>query len=206
MALGVPCKPAGARDRHAIRDARWLFYRACDRPRLGDAEIWGTGDGSGPVWDSMQQLQYFMGLLTRHWNAIAARQNADALHHPHIDYFGAQALGKGWAQGFVAGMNLSAEAWDPLMENEEEGGIAQQILALAIDDSNLLPDGTRAAIVEELPDIVRKIASYWRNPPVTPSHRSPSRSVKIGRNEPCPCGSGKKYKKCCGVNGPPTFH
>lgn len=23
--------------------------------------------------------------------------------------------------------------------------------------------------------------------------------VKIGRNEPCPCGSGRKYKKCCGV-------
>ncbi|NLV89137.1 MAG: SEC-C domain-containing protein, partial [Tissierellia bacterium] len=21
---------------------------------------------------------------------------------------------------------------------------------------------------------------------------------KIGRNDPCPCGSGKKYKKCCG--------
>jgi uncharacterized protein YecA (UPF0149 family) len=25
-------------------------------------------------------------------------------------------------------------------------------------------------------------------------------SAKIGRNDPCPCGSGKKYKKCCGVN------
>lgn len=24
--------------------------------------------------------------------------------------------------------------------------------------------------------------------------------VKIGRNDPCPCGSGKKYKKCCGKN------
>ncbi|MSR90963.1 hypothetical protein FYJ33_05975 [Clostridiaceae bacterium WCA-383-APC-5B] len=23
---------------------------------------------------------------------------------------------------------------------------------------------------------------------------------KIGRNDPCPCGSGKKYKKCCGRN------
>jgi hypothetical protein len=23
---------------------------------------------------------------------------------------------------------------------------------------------------------------------------------KIGRNDPCPCGSGKKYKKCCGTN------
>ena len=23
---------------------------------------------------------------------------------------------------------------------------------------------------------------------------------KVGRNDPCPCGSGKKYKKCCGVD------
>ena len=26
------------------------------------------------------------------------------------------------------------------------------------------------------------------------------KSVKVGRNDPCPCGSGKKYKKCCGAN------
>jgi uncharacterized protein YecA (UPF0149 family) len=26
-------------------------------------------------------------------------------------------------------------------------------------------------------------------------YRAPA---KVGRNEPCPCGSGKKYKKCCG--------
>jgi Predicted metal-binding protein related to the C-terminal domain of SecA len=25
------------------------------------------------------------------------------------------------------------------------------------------------------------------------------RGPKIGRNDPCPCGSGKKYKKCCGL-------
>ncbi|MEA1960510.1 MAG: SEC-C metal-binding domain-containing protein [Bacillota bacterium] len=23
--------------------------------------------------------------------------------------------------------------------------------------------------------------------------------MKVGRNDPCPCGSGKKYKKCCGA-------
>ena len=28
--------------------------------------------------------------------------------------------------------------------------------------------------------------------------QTPKKSVKIGRNEPCPCGSGKKYKQCCG--------
>jgi len=29
---------------------------------------------------------------------------------------------------------------------------------------------------------------------------APVRVTKIGRNDPCPCGSGKKYKKCCGIN------
>ena len=33
------------------------------------------------------------------------------------------------------------------------------------------------------------------NPP------KPSVSKKVGRNEPCPCGSGKKFKKCCGTTG-----
>ncbi len=39
-------------------------------------------------------------------------------------------------------------------------------------------------------------ASDWdkKYAPLTPFRASP----KIGRNEPCPCGSGKKYKKCCG--------
>ena len=31
-------------------------------------------------------------------------------------------------------------------------------------------------------------------PPVKPIHAAES----VGRNDPCPCGSGKKYKKCCG--------
>ena len=30
--------------------------------------------------------------------------------------------------------------------------------------------------------------------------RQPVRTQKVGRNDPCPCGSGKKYKKCCGAN------
>ena len=27
------------------------------------------------------------------------------------------------------------------------------------------------------------------------------RTIKIGRNDPCPCGSGRKFKKCCGAPG-----
>ncbi len=29
--------------------------------------------------------------------------------------------------------------------------------------------------------------------------------MTTGRNEPCPCGSGKKYKRCCGVSAPPKL-
>ena len=33
-----------------------------------------------------------------------------------------------------------------------------------------------------------------------PEKKKPAVSHKVGRNEPCPCGSGKKYKQCCGKN------
>ena len=36
-----------------------------------------------------------------------------------------------------------------------------------------------------------------RAPTVQPARRD---ETKVGRNDPCPCGSGKKYKKCCGAN------
>ena len=47
----------------------------------------------------------------------------------------------------------------------------------------------------------------WSNNGHTPSElagrppvvgRADHKSKKIGRNDPCPCGSGKKYKRCCG--------
>ena len=36
-----------------------------------------------------------------------------------------------------------------------------------------------------------------QNPPKVPT--TVRNTVKVGRNDPCPCGSGKKYKKCCGA-------
>jgi hypothetical protein len=39
----------------------------------------------------------------------------------------------------------------------------------------------------------------WREPKPYVAPAPYIAPVKIGRNEPCPCGSGKKYKKCCGA-------
>ncbi len=45
-----------------------------------------------------------------------------------------------------------------------------------------------------------KIASAPSKSPANVLNFPVRREEKIGRNDPCPCGSGKKYKKCCGVN------
>ena len=42
-------------------------------------------------------------------------------------------------------------------------------------------------------------ANYQPMQSIDPPGASASRK-KVGRNDPCPCGSGKKYKKCCGLN------
>ncbi len=36
--------------------------------------------------------------------------------------------------------------------------------------------------------------------------RNAASHPKVGRNSPCPCGSGKKYKRCCGPNAAPILH
>jgi uncharacterized protein YecA (UPF0149 family) len=46
---------------------------------------------------------------------------------------------------------------------------------------------------EKNPAVVRVQTQKRLNPPKTIMAEK-----KVGRNEPCPCGSGKKYKKCCG--------
>jgi hypothetical protein len=55
------------------------------------------------------------------------------------------------------------------------------------------PEGTRP---RPLPKLKAPIAPPEPASYVSP--RPPVREPKIGRNDPCPCGSGKKYKKCCG--------
>lgn len=46
---------------------------------------------------------------------------------------------------------------------------------------------------------IRKIRHRVGRPPTTPRALAPPLQVKVGRNDPCPCGSGLKYKKCCGA-------
>ena len=58
----------------------------------------------------------------------------------------------------------------------------------------------RRETVEMLPEIVPALHGHLldlneENADSTPSHVR--QAPKVGRNDPCPCGSGRKYKKCC---------
>jgi SWIM/SEC-C metal-binding protein len=63
---------------------------------------------------------------------------------------------------------------------------AQEILALCDSKGWQVIVGIEPHEDEDITDVERLL-----NPPM------PVKSVKIDRNAPCPCGSGKKYKKCC---------
>lgn len=39
-----------------------------------------------------------------------------------------------------------------------------------------------------------------RKPTTKTTAKKSEVEIRVGRNDPCPCGSGKKYKKCCGIN------
>ncbi len=56
------------------------------------------------------------------------------------------------------------------------------------------------ANVENMPQRERVVKEMYENAPSdTPVRKPVVKTQKVGRNDPCPCGSGKKYKKCCGA-------
>jgi preprotein translocase subunit SecA len=90
---------------------------------------------------------------------------------------------------------------DPLIEYKIEGysmfqdmmrGVKEQILDMILKVQ--LAEGAREETAQ------KRIVSYGA-PEAGSDKRSPVKAaVKVGRNDPCPCGSGKKYKKCCMKN------
>jgi uncharacterized protein len=172
-------------------------------------EIWGTPDGKGPEWDSLEQAEYVLALLMRHWNAIVARRMAGVPFPSAMEVHADDAVrGFDWVNGFEAGIALREDAWSPLFENRRGAELVWAVLDLAAPTGlqNAKPISTlrRKQILDQLPTLLQRISDYWKDPRAALPAAQPVRSIKVGRNDPCPCGSGKKYKKCCGGAG--TVH
>jgi uncharacterized protein len=110
-----------------------------------------------------------------------------------------------WCRGFLAGVELSEAGWHNAADPDEVDELLFPIVVLADE----LTPGERASYSAAawrklvldaqagLDQTLVRLRDYWaivRSPPRTLRHEGP----RVGRNDPCPCGSGRKHKQCCG--------
>lgn len=164
------------------------------------------------VWESEAKAERIMGLVMRLYNSIAQDFQCDPPDFNPLFMINTATeeevtIIDDWCWGFMRAVALDSEAWQPLFENEEMGGGLFPIIINGTEDGwKLLEEDPKISKVphEEwvamLPAAVREIHDFW-----LPFRRAEAQvsqaaiSQNVGRNESCPCGSGKKFKKCCGA-------
>jgi len=186
--------------------------------------VWDTENGTeSPEFESAGQAQEILGLLMRHMNDINATLTLspgdyepllmenpnDGDPIPIIDE---------WCSGFMTGVQLDSTGWQPLLSKHPEW-LAPMILYGTPEgwdalEKEKLSLAEHKALADSLGDMVRELYAYWSGQRETQRasgcmpdvvRREPTRNVeKVGRNERCPCGSGKKFKHCHGA--PENLH
>jgi uncharacterized protein len=164
--------------------------------------VWRLEDGSMmPPMDSPQQVNHLLGLIMRHYNSIiAGLEQFPPVFAPMwtiLEHNGTEAEdAQDWAHGFTEGVKLSQAAWQLLGDEDAPP---------EWDDLIRTPE-QRAALTADIEESVLEMHDYWLplRQAVAERRMAQAMTAKVGRNEHCPCGSGKKYKKCCG--SPVTLH
>jgi uncharacterized protein len=170
--------------------------------------IWG---GEEPVFEGVEQARTVIGAIMGRYNEILRELDTDPEAYEPLFWEGpdGEVIATDWAEGFVEAIRLRPEAWRPLLEDREALVMLMPILALCGDaeggsplELDLEEDADLLAQAPELiPACVAGIDGFWkerRGRPKAGSGRA--KSAKVGRNDPCPCGSGRKHKRCCGAH------
>ncbi|MGA7525130.1 MAG: UPF0149 family protein [Acidobacteriaceae bacterium] len=174
-------------------------------------EIWR--DEEAP-FAAIGDQEEFLNLAMRHCNFIArALKSPDLVFIPRLAIEDGDEIPRGnrWARGFLRGIGLCREAWNEIFDHEDKFAILLPVLALAHEND---PDpelrswktppepGLRKEVLAGLSVATQQLYGHFRPYRMreTRLERTGVRSAgrKIGRNEPCYCSSGKKYKHCCG--------
>ena len=114
-----------------------------------------------------------------------------------------------WADGYLIGVELADPPWEERADPEDLDNILYPFLVLTGQARLLAEENGEAWMTDEeekkllaeirdgLADHLLDVREYWfrQATPGTVKRDAP----KVGRNDPCPCGSGKKYKNCHGA-------
>lgn len=168
--------------------------------------IWGVETDGVPPFEDPLDVQWFVKAVTARHDEIA-RDLARGKLQPilDIDERNGDVLWEYWIDGFAEAIALRPEAWDVLSgspEGAEAWSRVMALIAIARDESDLDSIEVNAfqdRAVAELTDSVQRLHAA-RAPAggMTAAAVAPPVASKIGRNDPCHCGSGKKHKHCCG--------
>lgn len=180
-------------------------------PSEYNREVFGGEMSEACEFSSLDEAKEILGLMNRHWNTIAGTLLKGEVYLPLLlkDESGI-AHGDDWAHGFMRGMNMRHDSWAELVNDEEHGGCLVPMFMLYHEHDEdpkmrpkpITPEQREKAILHMAAGLLAAY-QYFRAQREAdastvfvsdPRHTVP----KIGRNDPCPCGSGKKYKKCCG--------
>lgn len=165
--------------------------------------LWG---GELPAFESETEAETVIGLLLRHVNATERLlqkfpDSYEPLFAYDVDEEGNELESVApWCVGFLRGMELSWDAWIPAMEREPEPFAILQLFGTneGWEEQENYPEDELDELQDSLPEVARLLAALGLEERAsTPTFRR--EEPKVGRNDACPCGSGKKFKQCCGA-------
>ena len=179
--------------------------------------VWGPSNEDAPTFDSNAQAERIIGLITRHLKAIVwnLQQEPDFFEpvfdlQVYMDDEREYVDGEMWAHGYMTGINMQRNGWTALFESKHGIEVLQPIRLLGSADispeeEELIKTPTqREELSKPIPASVAWIYKFW-----APQRRAATERIfgktaeqeipKISRNAPCICGSGRKFKKCCGA-------
>lgn len=182
------------------------------RPDLWMGSLWGR---DAPAFDDVGQLQALLGMVQATSSRLASdiEQSLRRLEAERVcDYRPAFLTSdakpshdaiRAWVRGFWKAMTLVPAEWVALASDERTRVIIEPFVGfIDIDSSDTIEwaddiDDRLDEAAAQIPRailLLKKIADLRASRPTRPQ---PTRRLKIGRNDPCPCGSGKKSKRCC---------
>jgi uncharacterized protein len=165
--------------------------------------VWG---GDAPAFSSDAESLVVLSLLLRHYNSTLAVLEDDIDNYEPLFAYEVDDEGQEfesvdeWCIGFLRGMELAWDAWTPVIEKEMDlFGILRLFGSQeGWEEQEGYPDAEIEALQDGIPDLARTLfALGMEQRAATPTIRR--LEPKTGRNDPCPCGSGKKFKQCCGA-------
>ena len=159
--------------------------------------IWGGAYGESAPFEDPLDVRLFADMVQARLGEIL-RDLARGKHQPilDVDPRSGEPLWEEWIGGFAMAKDVRPQSWSPV-DGDAAAALAdlRTLIAVASDAATLTADEINAicdAAPVQIPFDVLRLAR--RTAPASPADAP----VKPGRNDPCGCGSGKKFKRCCG--------